>query len=324
MEIILSYDNLNLLIFFVGGVILLHLLTIRSSKKRTIKFGNFEILERIAGKKLLSPNIIPLILRILALIIIVLAASNVIIRYEEKISNTNFVLAMDTSSSMLTSDYKPNRLEAAKESALGIIDKLPPTTKIGIVSFAGKAYTRLDLTDNKEKIKEAIQLLDLDTPAGTAIGDALILSSTLLINSNETGKKNKVIVLITDGINNAGVGINESLEFVKSNQIRVFPIGIGSRENLTNETIQLPENLTNATISRFPNLNEESLKLIANETNGTYYTVTNESSFKSIFEKVILKGKTIELNLTYFLLILAGLILLLEWSLGATKYKTLP
>ncbi|NOX71892.1 MAG: VWA domain-containing protein [Candidatus Micrarchaeota archaeon] len=316
MRLIFSYEYMNLLLILIGLVIVLFLLAKRYSRKRTMIFGNFETLERTMGRKVFSVSLIPLILRIMAFALIVITISDPRLIYGQYVSNTDFVLAIDTSSSMLTPDFNPNRLEAAKDVYTSWLDDLEKT-KIGIVTFAGKAYVKTKLIDDQNELKKIMKSITLEEPAGTAIGDALVTSASLLHSS----ARNRTIILTTDGISNMGIGINESLTTLKENNINVIVIGIGTKQ----ENITFSDNRTgeNVTVAKFPELDEDALRTIANETGGIYFVVSNKSALEGALRSGI-KYKEAEISPTFYLLLLVCFVLLIEWGIEITKYKPLP
>jgi len=314
-----SYQFSNLFIAIVGVLLVFYIISRFLAKKRVITFGNYEILEKVVGRKILSPDIIPMILRILAVLLIVIAVSNPRLTYIKFSPNTEYVIAMDTSASMLTPDFYPNRLEVEKKAVLNFIDKAEDA-EIGIISFSGKAYVKSQLTNDRDKLKEIVLDLNVETPAGTAIGEALISSVSLLSNGVEG--KNKTIILITDGRNNVGISIEKALSVVKQNNIKVFCLGIGSNKTM-NYTIPEEIKKLNATVAEFPILDENSLIKIANETGGKFFKITNETEFEKAIEFPIVK-KEITINPTMYLLFAAIVILLIEWALEMTKFRVIP
>ena len=319
MELTFSYKYANLLILLVGLIIILYLLSKHSAKKRVLRFGNFEVLEKVIGRKILGVGIVPIILRTIAFTLIVIAISDPVLIYGQYVANTDFVLAVDTSSSMLTPDYPPNRLEVAKEVAIDWVKELE-NTKIGIVTFAGKSYVKLQPTSETDIIVEKLKEISLESPAGTAIGEALVTSTALLADS----KKNRTVILITDGRNNVGVPVNDSIKTLVSNHIRVIAIGIGSVENITITNATRPEGINeNATIAEFPDLDEITLQNIANKTSGLYFKILNKTSFEEAM-KAGLEYKKSTIRPVTYLLLLACAVLLIEWALEITKYRALP
>ena len=319
MRLEFSYEYANLLIILLGLLFIVYMLSRKMAKKRVITFGNFEVLEKVVERKIFAPEILPMALRILAIILIIISISNPRLTYTLYSSDVEYVIAIDTSSSMLTPDFYPNRLEVAKDVVWRSLEKLKHT-KVGIVTFSGKAYIKSELTNEIPKLRDIVLKIQVEPPAGTAIGDALISSAALLTNG-ESGK-NKTIILITDGRNNLGVSLEEAIKPLLREKIKVFSIGIGGNQT-TNVT--LPEELkeVNATVAEFPVLDEESLKWLSNVTGGMYFRVTNITEFEDALEKSIEK-REITINPTTYLLILASLILLLEWSLEMTKFRVIP
>lgn len=319
MEWEINYKYINLLILLIGLVIIIYFLSKRFAIKRVIRFGNFEVLEKaMGGKPVIQIGLIKLFLRILALICIVIAISDIKMVQEEYVSTTDFILAIDTSSSMLTPDYEPNRLELAKKSSIEWLRKLK-NTRVGVVTFAGRSYMKIEPTTDLERVSYIISRLSFERPAGTAIGDALITSSALL---KEESGRNKTIILITDGRNNVGVNITESLKPLKSTNISVYAIGIGSKGE---KPITVPPELIgkNATETGFPELDEETLKFLVNETNGKYFYIDDPESFKEALESGVEYQKVTK-SLTFYALLAVCVILLIEWAIDVTKYRPLP
>ena len=316
MKLIFTYEYLNLLLILVGLVIMVFLLSKKFSKKRTMIFGNYETLEKTMGRKIFSVSLVPLILRIIAFTLIIITISDPRLIYGQYVAGTDFVMAIDTSSSMLTPDFQPNRLEAAKEVYMEWLDEIEKT-KIGVVTFAGQAYVKTGLTDDPSQLKKIMRDIKLEQPAGTALGDALITSTSLLYSS----ERNRTIILTTDGIGNMGIGVNESLKTLKENGIRVIVIGIGTKQ----ENITVYDNATdsNTTYARFPELDEDSLKMIANETGGLYFVVSNKTALADAL-KAGIKYKEAVISPTFYLLLLVCFVLLIEWGLEITKYRPLP
>lgn len=328
MEIYYSYENLNWVILAVGAVIIVHMLVLKKSRERVIVFANYETLKKVVGHEILQRNLLPLTFRILAVICILLAISNLRVTIVKPVSDVDFVIAIDTSPTMLTSDngsFTPSRLEAAKYSAIQIVDVLPKTTYVGVVSFAGKAFVKSELTNDKKELKNVIESIKLEGIAGTAIGDAILSSTLLLANSNKT---KKVVVLITDGTSNTGMDVNESVRYAKSYNVRINTIGVGKRNrtiNITMEGLNISSLLKeNATFYTGDYLDEETLKNVANQTGGRYFYVNDTKSMLEAFKESVLKANAININVRKYAVVLAFIFLMIEWALGATKYRTIP
>ncbi len=323
-EYAISYKNLNLLLVVIGLAVLIHILTIKRSEKRAIRFSNYEILEKLIGKGAARErNLLPLILRILILSMVIFAISDFTITFKGHDSNMDFVLVMDSSSSMLNPDVEPTRLEAAKEASLSLLEKLPKKTEMGILTFSGEAYVRCSLTNEKEKLESCIKNITYGEKGGTAIGDALILGSTEL---KDVENKKRGMILITDGKNNMGVGINDSLRFALEKNVTIFTIGIGTKSNETE--FEIPEKYRNIegtlTITIEESYDETIMNYLSNSTGGKFYEAADRQTLEKIYEEVVLEKSIITVQPTFYLLAIAAILLLVEWALGATKYKTLP
>ena len=311
------YKYADVFIILVGLVFILYFLSKRFTRERMLRFANFEVLEKIYHPGRLQTAFIPMLLRIVALALIILSISDLQLVSEGFVANTDFVLAIDTSSSMLTPDMAPNRLALAKSSSIDWIKKLQQT-RIGVVTFAGRAYTQIEPTTDLGQVTKTIEGLGLDQPAGTAIGDALVASSSLLRNA----ERNKTIILITDGRNNIGVNVSEGLKSLKKEKIKIIAIGIGGNQEAE---MTVPAELVgkNATAAEFPGLDEKTLKYLVNETDGKYFQITNAESFKAAFESGV-ETQKVPTQYNTYLLFAACAVLLLEWAFEITKYRPLP
>ncbi len=291
-------------------MVLAHYLSLRFTRRKALKFANFPAIERVTGKRILSKNYALLALRLATLCLLVLAVSGTVLWYEGRTSDFDFVLAIDSSGSMLATDYTPNRLEAAKEAALLFVDSLPERSTVGVVSFAGVSFIKQKPTSDPERIREAIKNISIELVGGTAIGSAIITSSNLLAESERA----KVLILLTDGQNNVGPSIDTAIKYANENHVTINTIGIGTEEGGTFPNLTF--------VSR---LNPESLKLISNSTGGRYYEAKNKTELAEVYKEIALSSiQKISVNLSFYFLFLAILLLFIEWGLANTKYRTLP
>jgi len=209
-------------------------------------------------------------------------------KYNQKnIEGIDVMVSLDVSASMLAQDFKPNRLESAKTTALNFIKKRP-TDRIGLVVYEGEAYTQAPLTTDHELLATLIE--DIQTglvQGGTAIGSGLITAVNRL---RESDAKSKVIVLLTDGVNNQGE-VDPILASQIANEfgIRVYTIGIGK-----NGTAPYPvESIFGTTTRQIPvELDEDLLKNIASTTDGLYFRAKNEKELESIYDEIDLLEKS--------------------------------
>lgn len=274
--------------------------SLRKKERAALKFGNFETLQKITVHGvLLYKNYIPLALRSLGLLCLVVALAGPQSLMEVETSGADIVLAIDVSGSMQAKDYAPNRLEAAKSAAQVFVTHLRTGDRIGVVVFSGASHIAAPISSNHDEVLSKIKKIGPGIENGTAIGDALLASASLLSGSIE---RKKVIVLLSDGENNRGISPLDAAQYSKDTGVIVYTVSIGSK------------------------LDEAALKSIAHATGGEYYAAISENALREIYSniaaKMIYEERAQDLS-KYF--IGAGVLLLaLELMLAATKYRTLP
>lgn len=194
----------------------------------------------------------------------------------------DIVIALDVSGSMLARDFKPDRLEAAKELAVQFIEKRP-NDRIGLVVYAGEAFTQCPLTTDHAVLKNLFLNIEhgLITD-GTAIGSGL---ATAVNRLKESEAISKVVILMTDGENNSGeISPLTAAEIAKTFDIRVHSIAVG-----TIGTAPMPVQVIGGqTIyQNMPvRIDEETLKKISNITGGQYYRATDNQSLEAIYSEI--------------------------------------
>lgn len=272
------------------------------------------------------------LLRLLALAAIVVALArprNVSVSKKTKTNKgIDIVMAIDVSASMLARDLKPNRLEALKKVAVTFVNRRP-NDRIGIVVYAGESFTQTPITSDKAIVKRTISELkwgQLD--GGTAIGMGLGSSVNRLKDSKA---KSKVIILLTDGVNNSGnIDPRTATELAKELGIKVYTIGIG-----TNGMADFPWSKDPRTgqlnfRKQQVEIDEELLKEIASETNGQYFRATDNDKLAAIYDEIDKLEKTKIEEFKYYnyqemfrpLVLLALGFLLLEFLLRNTLFKS--
>ncbi len=222
-----------------------------------------------------------------AMLIVALARPQSKLSLEEmEIEGIDIVLAMDVSGSMKAEDFRPNRLEAAKEVALRFIEGRK-NDRIALVEFAGEAFTQTPLTIDHNILNR--QLKSMRTGLledGTAIGDGL---ATAINRIKESKAVSKVIILLTDGVNNRGAIDPESAaELCPEYGIRLYTIGVGSKkgEVLFHDEHGIP-------FYAPVDIDEALLTRMAESTNGGhYYRATDENTLKEIFSQIDQSEKT--------------------------------
>ena len=277
-------------------------------------------------------SIILPILRALALLILISAFA----RPQATLRTTNIkaegidiVLAMDLSSSMLARDFTPDRLEASKAVAEEFIDRRE-YDRIGLVAFSGEAFTQCPLTTDHMILKEFLSSLRCGfLEDGTAIGMGLATSVNRLKDSKS---KSKVVILLTDGMNNAGyIDPLTAAEIAKEFNIKVYTIGVG-----TEGLASVPDNYKIGGQYVFKmarvQIDEDLLRQISKMTKGRYFRATDERSLQAIYEEIDQLEKT-EMEVktikrfseeAYRWIALGLIFLLLEFFLRYTIFRTIP
>ncbi|MBK9590826.1 MAG: VWA domain-containing protein [Crocinitomicaceae bacterium] len=250
--------------------------------------------------------------------------------YQKKnMEGIDIVLAIDASGSMKAQDFKPNRLEAAKEVAINFIDERP-ADRIGLVVFQAEAYTQAPLTTDHELLKSLfteVQNTAIITD-GTAIGEGLATSINRL---RESDAKSKVIILLTDGENNSGdTDPLTAANVAKENNICVYTIGVGQ-----DGTAPYPVETPFGTMMQdMPvEIDEELMTQIAEYTGGKYYRAKNETELEKIYDEIDQleksKVKVLEFKVSppekYYGLLLLGIFLILIYrTVQHTFLKSIP
>lgn len=240
----------------------------------------------------------------------------------------DIVMAVDLSGSMLAKDLKPNRMEALKRVAADFVEERP-NDRIGLVVYASEAYTKIPVTSDKAIILEAIKSIKYDNVLqdGTAIGVGL---ATAVNRLKDSKAKSKVIILLTDGVNNAGfIEPETASDIAKQYGIKVYTIGIG-----TNGMAEFPYAIAPNGQFLFQmmqvEIDEQLLKSIARKTNGKYFRATSNSKLAEIYASIN-KMETTEVEELKFydydekfrpFVWFAGFLLLLEIGLRNTVYRS--
>lgn len=229
---------------------------------------------------------VPFILRIvlLTLVIIILARPQSKHTWSDTdVEGIDIMLAVDVSTSMLTQDFKPNRVEALKEIAQHFIEKRH-NDNIGLTFFAGEAYTQCPLTTDHTMLMNLYNSADCQMAArgliedGTAIGDG-IMNSLLRLRSSKA--KSKVVILLTDGVNNSGnISPLTAAEIAKKNHVRIYTIGIGKNGMAP---YPLP---TGGTVMMPVEIDEQTMTSISEQTGGKYFRAQKNAELDAIYQDI--------------------------------------
>jgi Ca-activated chloride channel family protein len=240
----------------------------------------------------LRPLLFVLRLMALALIIVAMARPRTVDE-STRIKTTkgiDIVIAIDVSASMLARDLKPNRLEALKTVASRFI-QARPNDRLGLVEYAGESYTKTPLTSDKNIVLSSLKSIKYNTTitGGTAIGMGLATSVNRL---KESRAKGKVIILLTDGVNNSGfIDPKIASELAVEFGIKVYTIGIGSNGMALSPIGILPNGsfqYGNIQVE----IDEDLLKQIAETTGGKYFRASSNTKLEQIYEEINKLEKT--------------------------------
>lgn len=188
----------------------------------------------------------------------------------------NVVIVIDDSGSMQATDYKPTRLEAAKDAAGQLIHQLDDKDYVGVITFESGATSAAYLSPDKDRVFTKLKAIEQKDGA-TAIGDGLALAVDM---AESIPNRKKVVILLSDGVNNAGViPPDQAIQFAKDKNIQVFTVGLG-----TDQPVVLGYDwLGNP---QYADLDEDALKKIASETGGKYFKSINDKTLSDVYSNL--------------------------------------
>ena len=272
------------------------------------------------------------VLKLLSLSLIILALSRPQTMDVSTRTKTNkgidIVMAIDISSSMLAQDLKPNRLSSLKRVASSFIDDRI-SDRIGLVIYAGESYTKTPITSDRAIVKNALRDIRYDgiIEDGTAIGMGL---ATAVNRLKDSRAKSKVIILLTDGVNNSGfIDPKIASELAVEYQIKTYTIGLGSNGTARAPVGILPNGKFQYGLTKVE-IDEALLKTIAKNTGGLYFRATDNKKLEEIYNEINKLEKTEVEEFKYYnydekfrpLILLALALILIEWLARNTLFKS--
>jgi len=273
-------------------VIIFFMYYFRFKKVSNLKISSFDNFKTKSFKSKLHPLLN--ILRIISIALVIIALSR-----PQEISNSSrtktssgidIVIAVDISSSMLAQDLKPNRLEALKSVASEFInDRI--NDRIGLVIYAGESYTKTPVTSDKEVVINSLTEISFDgiIDDGTAIGMGLATSVNRLKDSKA---KSKVIILLTDGVNNSGfIDPSTAADLASTYGIKTYTIGLGTNGNARAPVALNPNGSFRFGITKVE-IDEDLLNEVADKTGGKYFRATDNRKLEEIYEEINKLEKT--------------------------------
>ena len=228
---------------------------------------------------------IPVVLRIAAIVLFIIALARPVEEHSESettIEGVDIVLAMDISGSMLAQDFKPDRLEASKAIAAEFIADREGD-RISVVAFAGEAFTQCPLTSDRGAVQTSLPRLRSGViDDGTAIGNGL---ATAINRLRESSAKSKVVVLVTDGVNNSGqISPRMAADIARDLEVKVYTIGVGRRGQAPMPAMDPYGNVM--MVMADVEIDEDVLREIARVTGGKYFRAENSEALTKIYEEI--------------------------------------
>ena len=325
-------ENPNYLWLFISLPLLIGWYLFNSKKAQPVlkisSLKGFQQKTNFLGK--LQPLLF--ILRLLSLGLIILAISRPQTMDVSTRTKTNkgidIVMAIDVSSSMLAQDLKPNRLSSLKRVATSFIDDRM-SDRIGLVIYAGESYTKTPITSDRAIVKNALREIRYEglIEDGTAIGMGL---ATAVNRLKDSRAKSKVIILLTDGVNNSGfIDPKIASELAVEYEIKTYTIGLGSNGTARAPVGILPNGKFQYGLTKVE-IDEELLKTIAKNTGGLYFRATDNKKLEEIYDEINKLEKTEVEEFKYYnyeekfrpLILLALTLILMEWLARNTIFKS--
>lgn len=305
-------ENLYMLGFLVVLTVGSYYYMRRFRKERMTRLGNYQTLKEVHDySTAASPMVLGVKLLIVTLLFLA-ATDSIEVRTTQPVANTDFVVAVDRSQSMMTPDYEPSRLDYVEGSLVKWLERTRGTTNISVVAFAGNSKVVQSPTRDKDQVIETIKSIEpgLKSP-GTALAPAISLGTEMLAGN----ERNKRLIVITDGQNTAETSLEKTIEEARRNGVKVYFVGIDSNS----ETRDLYGNL-NTTMKQqgfsgtadIPTVNGNKLRAAATRTGGEFYRVKNGQMFGFALQDVVFSDARLGLNSDYLILVFISILVVTE------------
>ncbi|MBP2833342.1 VWA domain-containing protein [Aquimarina sp. U1-2] len=303
----------------------------RNTQQAELKMSSLQGF-KVSGNWLAKLKPLLFILRILAMSLIITALARPrTVDVSTKTKTTkgiDIIMAIDVSASMLAKDLRPNRLEALKEVAAEFV-KGRPSDRIGLVVYAGESFTKTPITSDKSIVLSSMKDIKYDNVLenGTAIGMGL---ATAVNRLKESKAKSKVIILLTDGSNNAGfIDPKIASELAVEYGIKTYTIGLGTNGMALAPVAILPNGSFQYGRVQVE-IDEDLLKEIAKATGGKYFRATNNKKLEEIYQEIDKLEKTDIEEFKFYnyeekfrsFVLLAGVLIFFEFLLRYTVFRS--
>ena len=276
------YPNILWLMAIIPLIVLYYIFVARRKASLTVS--------TIGGRRAPRPfrywlRPLPIVLRMVAVALFIVALArpvNITEEHETTTDGIDIVMAMDISGSVLARDFTPDRLTSAKHLAAEFVANRRGD-RIAVVAFAGEAFTQAPLTSDQAVVETMLSRLRSGVVEdGTAIGNGL---ATAVNRLRESGAKSKVVILLTDGVNNRGqISPLMAAEIARDMGIKVYTIGVGTRGRAPYPAVDMFGNKT--TVMADVEIDEELLREISSMTGGKYYRAVNDEALREIYAEI--------------------------------------
>ena len=267
-----GFINALFLFLFIPLLIFIYYRYNSNKKESILKFSSLKIIKKTNVKKNTIRKHLPFLLGIIILSLAIMALANPQIVTIGVQKGINLGIVLDGSESMAASDYKPTRLEAAKNAVNSLVEKTSEKNNVGVVLFETGASTISYITPVKEKTLNSVSLIQQGNGA-TAIGDGLSLGVDMVSSIPD---RKRVIILLSDGIQNSGlVSIEQSIQYAIMSNVQVHTIGIGSEK-----PVYIRDDIYGE--PQYAELDENTLNNISKSTGGSYFKSLDEQTLNKI------------------------------------------
>ena len=258
------------------------------------------------GVDIYSKNIAILVLSCFVVLFFVLSVAGMNVRYNTTISNSSYVIAIDSSASMTANDVYPSRIEFAKNVADTFVNDAPMGTRIGVISFSSVPVIEQSMTQDKILLKQSIGGVNVTYLGGDDFYAAVITAANML--SNESSK---AIVLISDGQDNAG-GISYAIDYANKNSIAINTIAVGTLAG-------------GNTTYGYSQVNVDTLKSLSFNTQGNFSSANSSAEVNQYVNNIMgLKYGAATVDLSKDLFVIALMLFVLDYILIHTKFRIFP
>lgn len=300
MDIIFEDPKYLYFLLFVPLIVITHFLVLRFTRKQAIPFGNFETLSRISRKYIFSQNNVQLIIRILGVIVVCFSLASPVAYIDVPDVSENTVFLIDASDSMFVTNNGSSPWIVASDIIREYVEYHNFFTSVGVVSYSTISKVVVPPTKDSVIVKNKLEGLVGHGIGGTDIGTALV--NAIFLASTQKGSSK--IVVLSDGMSLFGSSMSDALQLASDNKIRIDFI----TTNLKTDNLVI----------------EDSLKKIAEVTGGQYVQLRSTNVGNVVEDLLYSPSSVIYVDLRELLLIIALILLTVEWALSKSIFKTVP